>query len=230
MGSVVLVQLVAQKHDVSMLNQSTVTRIAGSFDVNDWVGLSAQLVPGRDLDSWELAFEAFFRTRLAKRYLDPIEHLQVLGDCDGEGFSIVAIQCTLIEFLATTFKGLNYRLIRNGDPPLGDYEYGNGRSGFICSDFLSTREPFQATFSLDLAKDFYAGVRCAVLHEARTRDGWLIQRSGEATVRLHGSHKVLFRDNLQKDILDYVELYRNELLASPERQAAFKRKFDSICS
>lgn len=226
----VLVRIIDHQHDDAMLNQSTAARIAGSFTADDWADVSARLVPGHDADSWDFAYEAFFHHRLTTRYLQPIEQLQVLGGCEGEGFSVVAIQCTLIEFLATTYKGLNYRHVRNGDPPLGEYEYANGRSGSICSDFLSNREPFRATFSLDLAKDFYAGVRCALLHEARTRDGWLIQRSGDATVTSHGARKVLFRDNLQKDILDYVKRYRGELLASPERQAAFKRKFDCICS
>ena len=213
-----------------MLNRSAAPRIAGSFTADDWSKVSAQLVPGQDIESWDFAYETFFRHRLSTRYLQPIEQLKVLGNCDGEGFSIVAIQCTLIEFLATTFKGMNYRYVRNGDPPLGDYEYGNGRGRTIFAEFLSSRHPFCNTFSLDLAKDFYAGVRCALLHEARTRDGWLIQQRGSGTVLVEGPRKILFRDNLQDDILDYVERYRNELLASPDRQAAFKRKWDCLCS
>ena len=37
--------------------------------------------------------------------------------------------------------------------------------------FLIRRKPFSQVFNASLAGDFYSGVRCALLHEAGTKDG-----------------------------------------------------------
>jgi len=72
------------------------TYIAGSKTTDDWKAFKSKLAPGGDPVAWETAFTDYFHGRLSARYLDPIKVLQDNGSSLGEGFSIAAIQCSLI--------------------------------------------------------------------------------------------------------------------------------------
>ena len=145
----------------------------------------------------------------------------------GEGFSIVAIQCSLIEFLESTIQGKSYRYRRNGDPPLGQYEYSN--SGGIFESFLVNRPPFDGEFTPQLAHDFYVSVRCGVLHEARTKNGWTILAKRETGQVADANLKIVYRDNFQSGLLRFAKWYKGELPSRGDLQEAFLRKFDSLC-
>jgi hypothetical protein len=148
--------------------------IAGRKTIKDWKAFQPALLPGGDAKSWEKAAKDYFEARLTSRYLTPIKTLQQSGSQRGEGFSIVAVQCSLIEFLESTNQGKSYRYRRDDDPPLGRYEYSN--SGGIFVSFLMNRTPFNVEFiTQQLAQDFFVSVRCGVLHEARTKNGWVIR-------------------------------------------------------
>src|SRR5213083_591747 len=96
--------------------------IAGWKTAADWAAFRQTLVIGGDMAGWRRAFHDYFQTRLDLRYLNPIRLLQQHGTFQGEGFSILALQCTLIEFLESTVQGINYRHLRRGER-LGPYEY-----------------------------------------------------------------------------------------------------------
>lgn len=202
-------------------------KIAGKRTVKDWRVLRMSLVPGGDPKSWQAAFKVFFEQRLSTRYLTPIESLRANPTLNGEGFSILAIHCSMIEFLESTLQGKSYRFVRKNDPPLTPHEYSE--SGKMFSTFLSKRQPFCAVFDAALAADFYAGVRCALLHEARTKDGWIVKAKGPAIVTRAGGKKIVYRNNFHDDLLRFVEWYRGELPADRALQEAFIRKFDSLC-
>src|SRR2546423_4482005 len=114
------------------------TKIAGWKTADDWQAFRPSLVIGGD--RWQEAFNEYFRTRVDLRYLKPIKLLQNHGTFEGEGFSIVALQCTLVEFLESTVQGVNYRYLRSGEK-LGPHEYSVSRDLFVM--FLSTRDPFK---------------------------------------------------------------------------------------
>lgn len=198
--------------------------IAGWKTAQDWRCLKTELEGSNP--PWQAAFETFFVRRIALRYLNPIKLLQEHGTFEGEGFSIVAIQCTLIEFLAATRLGKSYRLVKKGEPPLDNFEYSNSSDVFI--DFLSSAKPFSAVFTHALAQAFYRSVRCGLLHEARTKDGWTIWAKGSDLIDPAG--KVVFRDNLQAAIDSYINSYGRDLVEDPHLQSAFIRKFDSLAS
>ncbi len=141
---------------------NTSIRIAGKKTIADWRQIRQTLLPGVDASVWQKAFKSYFEARLTSRYLKPIELLQAPRTFDGEGFSILAIHCSLVEFLESTLQGLSYRHVRRGDPPLRQYEYS--QSGTLFAHFLSTRPPFRSVFDQALSADFYTGVRCALLH------------------------------------------------------------------
>jgi hypothetical protein len=67
------------------------------------------------------------------------------------GFAILAIDCLLIETLAAFVEGL---------------ETTDGKSKATFCTFLTTRPKFKATFTFDIAKQFYEEFRCGILHQA----------------------------------------------------------------
>ena|ERR1035438_2951270 len=202
------------------------TCIAGTKTPEDWKSLRPRLEAGNDRGAWETAFADFYLARLNFRYFDPIKLLQNYGTFQGEGFSIVAIQCSLVEFLETTIQGISYRYLRRGET-LGPYEYS--KSGDVFISFLTQREPFRQNFDTATATAFYEHVRCGLLHEARTKDGWKIWARSPDAKPIDANTKTVFRDDLQTAFDTFLQIYRNDLLDRAELQAAFIRKFNSLC-
>lgn len=199
--------------------------IAGHRSAADWQTIRTHLLD-RNADSWYEAFTDFYEARLNLRYLHPIKVLQENGTFQGEGFAIAAIQCSLIEFLESTEQGLSYRFIRNKES-LGPYEYNSSQDIFVS--FLKNRNPFSQTFNQTTAEDFYVGVRCGLLHEARTKNGWRIWAQDSSGFVANTTERIVYRDNFQKALLAYITNYHERLLITQELQLAFIRKFDTIC-
>jgi hypothetical protein len=205
------------------------TRIAGNKTVADWENARGDLLKGANESKWNEIFREFFLERIETRYFHPIIALGRMNRGKGEGFSIVALHCSLIEFLASTLEGKQYRYQRNGKPDLGIHEYSNSRDIFV--KFLESQGPFDAIFSdKGTAGDFYASVRCGLLHEARTKNGWRIKVSQSATLAIDTRAKVIYRNKMQSAFGEFVDLYRQQLLVDAVLQQAFIRKFDSLCS
>ena len=203
------------------------TIIGGIKTCEDWRVFRANLIPGRDPTSWETAFSEFFRPRLQTRYLGPIETLQRHDTNQGEGFSIVTILCTLIEFLESTVQGKKYRWVAK-DSELGPNEYRN--SGQVFVDFLTNRQPFRQCFTdVNLAWEFYKNVRCSLLHEARTKGGWRIRACGPPKTIADTNLRILYRNTFHVAILEFVEWYGLALISDVNFQNAFTRKFNDLC-
>ncbi|MDI1304224.1 MAG: hypothetical protein PSX42_05170 [bacterium] len=200
--------------------------ISGRKTAEDWKMMKRELQLNSTPAVWNKAFEEFFYTRLSLRYLDPINKLQKSDDHNGEGFSIVSIQCSIIEFLESTFQGSIYRYIRDGGK-LGDNEYSS--SSKIFQSFLTKRQPFSGQFHKDIAQDFYIGVRCALLHEARTRRGWRIRAKDSNSRIIDIKEKIIYRNNFQIGLIKFINDYKHDLIISTELQSAFIRKFDNLC-
>jgi hypothetical protein len=189
----------------------------------DWIALCTKLSIGAPA-GWPEAFEKYFEARLRSRYLDPIKVIQDHGDKQGEGFAIVAIQCSMIEFLESTEQGINYRC-RNPNKEL--YEYS--RSKDVFTSFLRNRQPFSGTFGDDsLAQDFYENVRCPLLHEARTRK-WRIRADGPGDCIASPEMFIVYRNNFQDALQSYISEYGNRLPLESALQETFKRKFNDLC-
>ncbi|MEH7906223.1 hypothetical protein V7798_00780 [Rhizobium laguerreae] len=201
------------------------TYIAGNLTVEDWENQKRILTIGGSPDSWADAFDNFFLQRLKLRYFRPIEFIQKNGDWRGEGFSMVSLQCALIEFLAATRNGMKYRHLKRGEV-LGQFEYT--KSGTVFCQFLQDEMPFKRWFDENSAADFYSSVRCALLHEARTKSGWRIWRTGAPAVDT--ARKIVFCDFLQEAIGAYVDEYGRRLLDDATLQSAFIRKFDDLAT
>lgn len=199
--------------------------IAGHKSSADWQTIRTRLLDC-NADLWNEAFTDFYEARLNLRYLHPIKVLQDNGTFQGEGFAIAAIQCSLIEFLESTEQGLNYRFIRSKEN-LGPYEYNSSQNIFVS--FLKNRNPFSKTFDQTTAEEFYVGVRCGLLHEARTKNGWRILARDSTGLVVNLAERIVYRDNFQEALLTYITDYHERLLSTQELQLAFIRKFDAIC-
>jgi hypothetical protein len=198
--------------------------IAGNLRTEDWAHRKIQLTEAGSHKLWANTFEDYLKQRLALRYLNPIKILQDEGTFQGEGFTIVTIQCALIEFLAALKLGKNYKFA-SGAQGLSEHEYSNS-SDLFCK-FLVSEEPFKQWFSSYAdAKNFYSNVRCALLHEARTKEGWRIWASGDRAVDVQ--KKIVRRDALQCAIENYTSSYGQLLMEDISIQQAFIRKFDHL--
>lgn len=207
------------------------TFIAGRNTISDWDSIRINLNDYSNERLWHLAFQDYFLTRLTDRYLKPIESIKQNGTYRGEGFSVMTIICSIIEFLETTYQGINYRYVRRNDPPLGKFEYS--QSGQIFIDFLCKREPFKNSFNLQTAEEFYKNIRCGLLHEARTNGRWTIwgNTSSNKLISITPTEWIIYRDNFYDAILDYVNNhYKREFLSSSDVKDAFLRKFDNLCN
>ncbi len=223
-------------------------KIAGDFRKSDWKTIRETLKPNGEPGDWALAYTMFFLTRLETRYFGPIRLLQKHGDNKGEGFSIVALQCTLIEYLASTYEGKAYewdKAKRDND------EFLYLLSGNIFRKFLQTAPVFKYLFADECktgdckpdqceavsckANEFYKNVRCPLVHEARTKGRWtILANSDPKKVKISDriidwGGKTIYRDNFQTVFENFVKAYRAELLISKERQEAFIRKFNYLC-
>jgi hypothetical protein len=200
--------------------------IAGWKSAEDWRTLRAMLVIGGSPDLWQQAFREYFQTRLELRYFHPIRVLRDHGTFRGEGFSILAIHCTLIEFLESTIQGVKYRHLRRGEK-LAPYEYSSGRDVFVS--FLVKRQPFAEDFDQKLALDFYVGVRCGLLHEARTKSGWRVRARGTTEAVIDADDRIVYRDNFHDALQRFIASYGAALVNDPKLQQAFIRKFEDLC-
>jgi hypothetical protein len=201
--------------------------IAGKKRVSDWQAFKITLAAGGDAVSWQKAYMEYFHARLWHRYLKPIKTLQSSGSSAGEGFSIVAIQCSLIEYLESTIQGKSYIYSRSGKPPIGTYQYSG--SGSMFESFLAKRPPFRHEFGPKEAHDFYVSIRCGVLHEARTKNGSTILAKNKSGRIIDSNLKVVYRDNFQSALASFAQWYQQELLVNRDFQEAFIRKFDGLC-
>lgn len=209
-------------------------RIAGIRTSAEWTTLQGNLATEPpETEAWRKAFEEFYLARLETRYFQPINRL--VGETDtksGEGFSVVAILCTLVEFLESCERGHNFRYCKRGETP-GANEYSQREAGEYFTAFLVNREPFKSEFNGQSAESFYRHVRCGLLHEARTKGGWLVQWA-EATelrmVEFGVPAPILYRNRFLEGFKKYLLDYRKRLEADSGLRSAFVRKFDCLAS
>jgi len=200
--------------------------IAGWKTVEDWKKFRNILLKSENKSDWEIAYNDYFYERLKSRYLNPITILQDNSTYQGEGFSIVTIQCSIIEFLETTIQGLKYKFLKKGEK-LDKYEYSSSKDIFIS--FLCKREPFSSEFNEAISNEFYTNIRCGLLHEARTKNGWKIHAKSISKNIIDFKKKIIYRDNMQEAFDKFLAIYKKNLVERKEYQQAFIRKFDSLC-
>lgn len=176
-------------------------------------------------DSWEEAIN-IFSMRLENKFFKPLQSLIDKRTHKGEGFTIVAVQCALIEMLSAFRKGKIFNHFKNKTSP--KYEYNQSRKVFM--DLLLTGHIFENHFwqfdstgkKIDgpyNSIDFYSDVRCGLMHEARTKGKWHITTAPisidpkveKKFIGTENGKIKIYRTILHYRLIDYKENYKNEL-------------------
>jgi len=136
----------------------------------------------------------FFRERIRERYIDPVV---ALNADKKNGFSIMALSCLMIE---------TYETFRQGWP-------SSDNKSALAFCYFFDREALFAAFR-GRCRNFYANVRCGILHQGETTGAWQITReSGEplsnpATNTIHATQ-------FHAKMAEVIDNYRDELIGSP---------------
>lgn len=175
---------------------------------------------------WEKAYNHFYE-RIESRFLNPIKWILEKQKDIGEGFSIVALQCILIEFLESLYQGLVYTTSKKPKP----FEYNESRNLFL--DFLQKHKPFSKYFiTKKSAAVFYDNIRCGLLHEGRTKESSTIntgrQKGPIIEIKDDKRNLIVYRDKFYDGIITYIDTYKRELLESKDLQIKFIRKIDDL--
>lgn len=221
------------------------TRLFGRQTKQDWLDIRAKIIASsNEVENWENATK-LLEQRLETRYFRPIERILRMRITSGEGFAVMTLVCSLIEFLQSCYEGKTYK---NG---ARETKFIYNQSGEKFKDFLKQHEPFKTTFQKPLSKpigpiktfadDFYSNVRCGLLHEAATNNGWTIKtykgtiNSTDFVDLSDEKQKVIFRDKFVETIKTYCSNYKQQIIENKKDNNKqflrdnFCRKLDSLC-
>jgi len=136
----------------------------------------------------------FVFKRLSERYLIPLEKVPLKFK---NGFSLMANACLLIE---------TYESFRQG----WDSTSSNERRPF--ESFFNREDRFK-DFKNEYSRDFYLNVRCAILHQGETKNGWLIKREIDTPI-FNKPEKTINATKFFKALRKSLEAYRDLLIVS----------------
>lgn len=212
-------------------------------EIDDWKNLRLKLNQDYSFnDEWETAI-LLFDTRLKRKFFKPVQTIIDQQTLEGEGFTIVTVQCSLIEMLSAFRKGEIYNHKNKTGTP--KFEYFESKKMF--TSFLKTANIFEDLFwksdktvpPFD-ADDFYTSVRCGLMHEARTKNKWFINAAPKTMkiktetnfLQQKGDKKIIYRTILHYRLLSYLTDYQNELRQTNKEgkmlRKYFARKLDHL--
>lgn len=223
-------------------------RIAGEFTIIQWKELD-KILNNKENVCWEYAFR-FFEERIETRYLKPIEAILNMGDNKGEGFAVVNLQCSLIETIESFIQGWVYNATKTVDKKGNTWyfedkivKYKNDKelkNLNIFESFFANREPFSIRFEENNLQgdDFYWNVRCALLHETQTKNGWKIKTSNKDNTVSITNDKTIYRESFHRDIKKVIKNYKSAIVEGKKIDGIegnrlrqnFRDKFNHICN
>ncbi len=174
----------------------------------------------------------FIDKRYSERLFDPIK---VLRNADkneqGYGFAIMALCCLLIETMECYQNGLptsdRGELERLKSSPINDTVPAEYR---LDKDFeaIKSKQIFinffndvrhQEYFEGVVGEVFYREIRCGLLHQAQTKGGWRLIRSGPVW---DPQHKSINRDRFSESLRQCFNVYLKQLQESKWNNAIWK--------
>jgi len=213
-----------------------------ALDKKTWLQLRITLCNSYNLPNtnWARVIN-LFKNRIQDFYFTPIKQILELNELRGEGFSILTLQCALIEMFAAFRLGKIYQHGTSKNDP--GYIYYSPSEYFI--QFLETESIFENYFFITnqnkktkiaspfSAKGFYRNVRCGLMHEARTKEGWVINakkgyaNSDEILIKKNKVKNTISIDRtmLNKRLETYFEKYLMELMEESKAGYALRRLF-----
>jgi hypothetical protein len=153
------------------------------------------------------ALAKFFRQRFAERYFRPVE-----SSTEIHGFTILAVCCLALETLESFYQG-------EADT--------KGKSKQMFHDFFDKRAGALTVFGG--GNDwFYKDIRCGILHQAESRNGWRVWRFGPL---LESKAKIINAQAFLRELKISVDVYANALEDNQNIQHwdLFKKKMKAVC-
>lgn len=164
-----------------------------------------------------------FRDRLHGRFLEPIELIEADSKI-GEfaGFSIMALDCLLVETLNQFYQGLDET------PKEHKKQFWN---------FFHASDHFKPSFTRKTSDIFYSHVRCGLLHQAQTKKGTLIRADQDRMISpapgglANGIivDRVRFHGALKQEILTYSRRLESGEEGGADLRKNFITKMQHIC-
>lgn len=214
------------------MNINNDIKIANNLTIKDWEDLEKSLKNEKD-ENWDVAFN-FFEERIKTRYLNPIKAVLDSDLKIGEGFAVVNLQCSLIETIECFINGWKFSVkpygwFRNGIEPLNKQQINNS---YIFQNFFKKRIPFK-NLHID-GNVFFESVRCGLLHETQTKNGWKIRAKGKGKSI---ENKTIYRNDFQNDIEVLIQKYKEAIvkgeifdkMGGDVLRENFISKFNHIC-
>lgn len=214
-----------------------------------WISIKNELKEDSSIDLFQKVY-LIYKERIDNRYFKPIELLRDHKDSsDGFGFSMVAILCTLIEFLQSTIDGrfdeksygnefrFKYSILHSeGKIPYYGMVNENEDNEFVkfLKDLDSSFEknpPYSNHYN-SIAREFYSCIRCSLLHDACTRNNWIIREKSVDNSIFDNSNKdekILYRNDFYTLIKNKVDVdMKEQFTADSEFRKKLLKKMDII--
>ena len=183
------------------------------YKIADWKKLDLYTANGQD---WCKAVK-IFEARIRGRYLDPVDKLieyeePIEPENRRFGFTILAIDCLLIETLQVFIEG---------------GVVGNTRERFV--NFLTKRLSFSKHFDEKSACRFYYNFRNGLLHEAETRSGGRVWSVGQLLDNT-GIGMTINRTKFHEALKDEFDSYLTKLKDTKceKLRKNFRNQMDSV--
>jgi len=190
--------------------------IAPGIHQDVWHGLE---LDDDKIENWEKAID-ILRKRIFSRYIEPVD---ILIEKDKNrnalerryGFTILAIDCLLIETLQAFKDGLTDT---------------KGKSKSIFVRFLRTSSSFKKYFQTDKdAEKFYEHYRCGILHQAEVGEDSLVWSVGDLKGEINGKQYVN-RSKIHEFLKNDFNQYLGDLKDPNDKllRNNFRKKMDFI--
>lgn len=172
---------------------------------------------------WDSMVE-IFRDRIESRFLKPIRLIAEHHDIgEFSGFSILALDCLIIETLNQFYSGL-------------DETAGAHNKAFW--NFFKSSEFFKNHFSRKKAFTFYSHYRCGILHQAQTKRKSVVRIDQKTMIQsVEGNiseglivDRSKFHEAVENEISSYMERLKRGGEENAELRSNFVKKMNIICS
>lgn len=190
--------------------------ISPGIHKDEWLNLKLDDSGSSD---WNRAIEIFME-RIHSRYLEPVDLLiksdKMRSPVERRyGFSIMAIDCILIETLQSFRDGLTDT---------------KNRSKEMFKKFLTEREGFREHFDTAQAERFFYDFRCGILHQAEIMGPSLLWSVGLLKGEKADGTPYINRTKVHEILKFEVKQYSNELRdpANSKLRKNFRTKMDFI--
>ena len=169
--------------------KSNTPYISYHYKTQDYISLS--LSTNSDEATFRTAVD-IFSDRIKSRFLDQIHILA--QDCDKNGFSIMALECLLVETFAQFYAGL-------------DDTTGVSKTKYV--DFLTNN--LHCFPSRTAATRFYSDIRCGILHQAQSKPESALTFNKLTAIEFRNSFLMVSVDRFVEEMDTYFHNYCQDL-------------------